>query len=219
MGGEGTADPGIERELKLDLDVGAALPALDDLPGVAEVAPLDDQALDATYWDTAAGDLLALGATLRRRTGEGAAARWTLKLPVVEAPGGVVAAQALARTEVELDDEAQDPPAALIERVRSVVAGPLAPVARLRSARRRLALRDGRGDLLAEVDDDVVTADVPGRPPLAFREVEVELGPGGAPALLVAVADRLRAAGATTADPRPKLARALAGEADRAEVR
>ena len=200
---------GLERELKLDLAPGVALPTLRGAGGVVDERDLPSQSLDAVYWDTPAGGLLAQGATLRRRTGEGRSARWTLKLPAGST--GATDDGTLARDELEVDDDAAEPPAALLDRLADVVAvEDLAPVARLRAERRRRALLDGGGAVVAEVDDDTVTAEVPGRDDRVFREVEVELGPDGGLDVLDAVAQRLRAAGARPADPRPKLARALA---------
>jgi inorganic triphosphatase YgiF len=195
-----------EQELKLDLAPGVPLPDLRAVPGVAAVASLDDQALDAEYWDTDDLALLRVGATLRRRTGGSSMPRWTLKVPAGASIGGRV----LDRIEHDVDDDATEPPARLRDEAAGVTDAPLAPVARLRTARCRVVLVDADGATLAEVDDDEVVVEVPGRPAVTFREVEVELGPSGSRAVLHAVDDLLHAAGATAADPTPKLARGLA---------
>lgn len=195
-----------EHELKLDLGAGVPLPPLDGVPGVAEVRPLDEQVLDARYWDTDDLALLRVGATLRRRTGGSSLPRWTLKVKAAPtADGGV-----LERLEHDVDDAAEVPPAVLVAEAAVVTTEPLAPVARLHTLRRRVVLVAADGAVLAEIDDDEVVVEVPGRPDLAFREVEVELGPAGAQGVLAEVADRLRRVGATPADPTPKLARGLA---------
>lgn len=195
-----------EQELKLDLAPGAPLPDLRGVPGVVAVEALADQQLDAEYWDTPELALLRVGATLRRRTGGSPVARWTLKVPAGASIGGRV----LDRLEHDVDDAATEPPARLRDEAATVTDGPLGPVARLRTGRRRVLLVDADGATLAEVDDDEVIVEVPGRPAVTFREVEVELGPSGSRAVLHAVDDLLRAAGATAADPTPKLARGLA---------
>ncbi|MFF7328771.1 CHAD domain-containing protein [Streptomyces sp. NPDC008150] len=177
---------------------------LPDLTGVAGVAAVRDEGvehLDATYYDTADQRLAAARLTLRRRTG-GRDAGWHLKLPV--APG--------VREEIHapLSDE---PPPALTALVRSRARElPLAPVVRLRTERDLRHLVDAEGALLAEASVDTVHAErLTGDGGTArWTEIEVELAPGGDPAFLDTVEERLREAGVRPADSPSKLARALA---------
>ena len=76
----GASQVEVERTFRLPAD-DTPLPDLAGLTGVAEVRVLDDEDLDATYYDTADLRLAARGVTLRRRTG-GRDAGWTLKLPL-----------------------------------------------------------------------------------------------------------------------------------------
>src|SRR3954451_8490066 len=70
----------VERTFRLP-DDDALLPDLAGITGVSSVRALDDEDLDATYYDTADLRLAAAGMTLRRRAG-GRAAAWPLRLPV-----------------------------------------------------------------------------------------------------------------------------------------
>ena len=96
----------------------------------------------------------------------------------------------------------------------------LEQVTELVTTRRRLVLRDAAKTACGELDDDLVT--VVGGPGdgLQFRQLEVELGPGGG-SVLPAVLGRLLGAGARI-NAEPKLARALgrpAGPGDSAAER
>lgn len=206
---------GRELEVKLEVPAGSAIDAaavpevvsLGSLAGVATAVVRPVRHLDATYWDTPTLDLLRRGATLRRRTGDGDVPRWTLKVPA----GATGTAGGLDRHEHDVDDPAEEPPAALVRRAEAVGAvGPLEVVARLVTDRTAVELADHDGGVLVEVADDRVRAEVPGRPPVAWRELEAELASGADDAVLEAVVGALRGAGAVPADPRPKLDRALA---------
>src|SRR5450755_4535379 len=70
-----------ETERKYELGPDARLPSLLDLPQVARESELDEQTLEAEYYDTADLRLVRAGVTLRRRRG-GSDAGWHLKLPV-----------------------------------------------------------------------------------------------------------------------------------------
>ncbi|HWW43894.1 MAG TPA: CHAD domain-containing protein, partial [Acidimicrobiia bacterium] len=91
----------------------------------------------------------------------------------------------------------------------------LEPVARLRTDRRRVELRDSDGKRMVEIDDDEVSVLVAGpdgrgrRVAARFRELEVELAGDGAISALEEVVARLRAAGAGAQDSTPKVVRAL----------
>ncbi|GHJ28335.1 hypothetical protein TPA0910_27680 [Streptomyces hygroscopicus subsp. sporocinereus] len=190
-----------EIERKYEATDGGGLP---DLAGVAGVAGALDQGvvtLDATYYDTPGRRLAADGITLRRRTGgdEG----WHLKLPV--GPD--------ARDEIRapLSDAL---PAGLAGLVRSRTRGAeLSPLVHLLSERTVRRLVDADGALLAVLSADRVTArrlaPEPGEP-VRWTEVEVELAPGGDPALLDALEPRLTDAGLRRSATPSKLARALA---------
>lgn len=207
-----------ELEVKLDVPGGAPLADgdvadvvdLDDLPGVARHEAPVRRTLDARYLDTPERSLLALGATLRRRTGDAGGARWTFKVPV-SAPARH---GALGRDEhdvdVDDDDDGDEPPPSLLRRLAAVTDVPgdaLVPIARLVTDRRAVVLVDDAGRGLVEVADDRVRAEV-GATVVAWREIEVEALTDD-PTLVDHVVARLRLAGAVDADPRPKLARAL----------
>ena len=209
----------VEKERKFDGLTGTDLPALDGLPGVAEVSTADTEELDAVYYDTADLRLLAHGVTLRRRTG-GHDSGWHLKLPV--GPD--------ERRELQLPLSAGGPgkvPRELKLRTRAYTRGEeLAPLVHLRTHRRRTLLLDGKRRSLAEVAQDAVSAQVLGTGPggrdsgagaSAWTEVEAELVEGR-PELLDAVEQLLRRAGLRRSASQSKLARALDAEKPAAEA-
>lgn len=193
------ADTVREIERKYEVPDGGRLPDLTGAAGVADVVDQGTATLDATYYDTADQRLAAHGVTLRRRTGGGDAG-WHLKLP----------AGPDARDEIRapLSDTLPAELAALVRsRVRDAA---LVPLVRLLSERDVRHLVDADGALLAELSADRVTArrltPEPGEP-VRWTEVEVELAPGGDPALLDALESHLTrggvrraAAGATAGD-------------------
>ena len=197
----------LEIEQKFDVDPGFERPSFAGLAGVTAAEPVLHH-LSATYFDTADGSLAASKITLRRRSGctdEG----WHLKLP----------ASAGARREVHapLGQAEREVPRELAARVAEVTGGqPLAPIATLDTERTVVTLHSGDGRVVAEVDDDLVTARrLPagdgaggGGAALRWREVEVEV-PVADPALQRAAADGLLAAGARPAGHGSKLARLL----------
>ncbi|GAA2337818.1 CYTH and CHAD domain-containing protein [Streptomyces cuspidosporus] len=200
------ADTVREIERKYEVPDGGRLPDLTGAAGVAEVVDRGTATLDATYYDTADQRLAAHGVTLRRRTGGGDAG-WHLKLP----------AGPDARDEIRapLSDTL---PAELAALVRSRVRdAELVPLVRLLSERDVRHLVDAHGALLAELSADRVTArrltPEPGEP-VRWTEVEVELAPGGDPALLDALESHLTRGGVRRAAAASKLARALAETAD-----
>jgi hypothetical protein len=85
----------------------------------------------------------------------------------------------------------------------------LRPVATLRTSRHTVDLIDQNGQRLAEVADDNVSILDGDRELGAFREVEVELMGEPDRALVDAVLEGLRVAGATVIDATPKYVRAL----------
>ncbi|WP_251150880.1 CYTH and CHAD domain-containing protein [Cellulosimicrobium sp. Marseille-Q4280] len=196
--------------------------------------------LDALYYDTPDLRLLARGITLRRRTG-GDDAGWHLKLP---APGDArdEERRPLGDDGDALPDQLPEPHAApqppddLVRLVAGLARrAPLVPVARLRTQRRVVVLRDARGAALVEVAEDRVATErlvaaaseedadaAPGtnaephrgRRTDAWREIEVEILPAGhetddPQALLDAVVDALVDSGAHAEPSGPKLSRAL----------
>jgi len=190
-----------EVERKFDADPGAALP---DLSGAAASVsePVESQ-LDATYYDTADGQLATRRITLRRRTG-GDDAGWHLKLPAGQDE----------RTEVRLPlgRAARTVPVVLVREVGAIIGDrPLMPIAILRTTRIERRLLGSDGNPLATIADDTVhgqrlrdhTDTV-----TTWREVEVELVDGDR-TLLDVVGDRLRAAGLTPSGSSSKLARVL----------
>jgi hypothetical protein len=70
-----------ETEKKYDFEPGARLPTLRGLPLVTQEDDLDEQTLEADYYDTAGLHLIRAGVTLRRRRG-GHDQGWHLKLPL-----------------------------------------------------------------------------------------------------------------------------------------
>lgn len=197
----------IERETKLDVPDGFAVPELDHvLDGVLAV-PAPAQSLRAVYYDTPDLRLARAGISVRFRTGEETrrgAGRWTVKLP--EGERGAV----LARREIDVRAPGRTVPDEVAGLVRGHVrSAPLAPVATLQTERHRIVLTSADGSALAELADDRVDV-LEGRTVARrFREVEVELRDGAPPALLPAVAARLRKAGAAKPGGTSKLVRAL----------
>jgi CHAD domain-containing protein len=202
------------------------------LPAVVQVREEAPEELDAIYYDTAELRLLTHGATLRRRSG-GHDAGWHVKLPGAKDSG---------RTEVHAPlnaGEAGAVPGELLRRVAVYArGGDLAPVAHLRTHRRRYLLLDERERCLAEVARDVVAAQTLGSrrqsgaraaaPGIGrarggpddggtrtritqWSEIEVELEDGGSD-LLRAAARRLDAAGWHPSPNAHKLDQALADE-------
>lgn len=191
----------VEVEIKLGADVDLVLPDLAGVPGVAATAQPDVQELVATYFDTPDLRLARVGITLRRRTG-GPDAGWHLKQPKVDD----------ARVEVRrpLGRATRTPPRALVDLVRVQVRDArLIAAATLTTHRVVVPLLDEDGAVVAEVADDRVEGQVPaGGDPVEWREIEVELVAGDR-ALLAAVVERLRQAGAAPASSSSKLARVL----------
>ncbi|MBB5957634.1 CHAD domain-containing protein [Saccharothrix tamanrassetensis] len=194
-----------ETERKYEAPPGVGLPELADLPGVAAAAGPEEQRLEAVYYDTADLRLARAGLTLRRRTG-GDDAGWHLKLPVDDD----------TREEVRLPAgrAAKHPPKELGSLVQVHARGDaLSPVARIQTTRQRWQLVDERGKLLAEVVEDLVSAqDVADESTVdTWREIEVELGERGDIALLDLVEERLARAGIVRSTSSAKLTRLLAG--------
>lgn len=178
-----------------------ALPRLD---GVVPGVRTDDSepvTVRVTYFDTADLRVVRSGAVLEYSSDEG----YRVRIP------NPVSDDVIERS---AEGDALLPPDEVVDLVRSRLrtAEP-APVARLRTLRRRVALRrfDG-GPLGAVTADEVSVLDgrrVAGR----FREVHVETVADAPAELLAAVVDRLRAAGAGPLDTTPQFVRVLGARA------
>jgi CHAD domain-containing protein len=192
-----------EVEDKYDVDAGFVMPNLGGLDDVDSVSEPQSDDLSAVYFDTPDYRLARHGITLRRRTG-GSDAGWHLKLP---ADGG--------RDEIQRPlGSAEQIPSELSQLVFARTRGlQLAPVARLLTTRVTRELFADDGVVLAELADDVVSAQVldpDGREVelTAWREVEVELVTGSRE-MLRQVGKLLQKAGAQPSVRPSKLAGVL----------
>jgi CHAD domain-containing protein len=186
-------DEVLERELKWDVDEHFALPRLDDIVAGADVER-STVALKSAYYDTADGDLQTHGVLLRRRDGDDDRG-WQLKVP--DADGRLEIRTGLS----------DSPPSELTDALTGMRLGkPLVNVATIRTRRDRYRITEPRRHrLCAEVADDHVRASIDHRL-LAWREIEVELGPE-ARSLPRGLTERLAKAGATPSRYPSKLAR------------
>ncbi|ANZ35589.1 CHAD domain containing protein [Lentzea guizhouensis] len=159
-----------ETERKYEAPSDASLPDLTDITGVATGPEEFD--LEATYFDTDDYRLARAGVTLRRRVG-GPDEGWHLKLPAGD--------DSRQELHAPLGRATKKPPKDLTSLVRAHTRGSdLSPVAQIKTNRRRWQLSNETGDMLAEVVDDVVTAQTMGSSTrtTSWREIEVELGTG-----------------------------------------
>src|SRR3954469_10614838 len=186
-------DDVLERELKWEVDEHFALPRLDDIVAGAGVERIT-VSLSSAYYDTPDGDLRTHGVLLRRRDGDDDTG-WQLKVP--DAEGRVEIRTALS----------DSPPPELTHALTGMRLGkPLVNVATIRTTRDRYRITDRKRDrLCAEVADDHVLASV-GHRLLAWREIEVELGPD-ARSFPRQLTERLTNAGARPSRYPSKLAR------------
>jgi CHAD domain-containing protein len=200
----------LEREAKLGASPELVLPEFTAVLPEVTVRPVESLVLDAVYYDTADLRLLRRGASLRRRSGEGAT-RWTLKMPSGDnASGGDNDGDgALVRREFDHASRSRQVPARLRSLITAYVrSAALEPVAHLRTTRRRLDI-EAIGGEAAELADDAVEVLVDGEVVARFREVEVEAADSNSGALVAAIVDALRQSGASAHDPTPKAARAI----------
>jgi CHAD domain-containing protein len=195
-----------ERELKLALPGRFALPTLyiDEIPlAVETLAPLT---LRATYYDTADLRLARHGVSLRYRTGEDSGPTWTVKVPASGSNG-----TALVRDELHFDGTRRDPPPDARAMVTAFARSePLVAVATLRTERRRFRLLFGDVPI-AEIDVDEVSVFEGRRVVSRFQELEVEALDDTLD--LDVLGQQLHRAGATDAEPIPKVVRALGSRA------
>ncbi len=189
----------LEEERKFDVDPEFTMPDLTGaLPAGARVVPRPPACLRATYYDTDDLRLARAGASLRYRRGD--ERPWTVKLPT-RVPG--------VRHEISRTGRPDTMPEELAALVTVYTRGaPLSAAAVLRSTRRVYELRDDAGELLAELDDDLVAVLDGGSVRSQFREIEVERHHGGRK-LLGRIGDALSAAGAISGQFTPKHVRAL----------
>jgi len=201
---EAEREPSSEREVKLSAAPGFNLPDLNLATEGVTAASEQEARLETAYWDTADLRLARWGVSLRYR----ARAGWTLKL------AGSASDGMLVRPELHFSGPARTVPRRALDLLQGYVrSGQLQPVARLSTWRRRVLL-ERAGQRLAEVVDDEVSVLEGRRVAARFREVEVELFPGG-DEILPSLLASLRTAGAGEPDPTPKHVRALGPAAQR----
>jgi CHAD domain-containing protein len=209
------------REIEVKLAVEGALELPDftsDGHGVVEVRELDSVTLRATYHDTDGLRLAHSGITLRWRSGDDQGSAWTLKLPVEES-------DATERREIRFEGGARSAPADARSLLTAYLRNQtLAPVARLRTVRKRWLLMGEREQELAEISYDEVSVLDGNRITGRFSEIEIE-GRSLDRAGVERLAEVFRGAGAVPAAPSPKLARAIgivpgaASERERLDLR
>jgi CHAD domain-containing protein len=195
-----------ETERKYEAPSDASLPDLTEITGVATGPEEFD--LEATYFDTDDYRLARAGVTLRRRVG-GDDEGWHLKLPAGE--------DSRQEVRVPLGRAVKQPPKDLSSLVRAHTRGSgLGPIAEIRTNRRRWQLTNGNGELLAEVVDDVVTAQTMGSSTTttSWREIEVELGESGDRKLLDTVEQHLGEAGIHPSSSKSKLSQVIGVKRD-----
>ncbi|GGH91518.1 CHAD domain-containing protein [Arthrobacter liuii] len=206
-----------EIEQKYDVDEDAEVPQLDTLPGVTRAGLPHTAVLEAVYFDTERHTLASHRITLRRRTG-GTDAGWHLKLPPLEADAS--GAEPQQRPELHAPLGQPDVvPDSLLARLQAYLRGQeVAPVVRLETSRTTHALYGEDGVHLADLADDLVTAELlhkgegggaaGGGQKQHWREWELELV-HGEPGLFGPAGKLLAKAGARPAGHASKLARAL----------
>lgn len=194
----GVGDPYLEREQKFDVPEDFCLP---ELPGATH----ETYRLRATYYDTDDALLQMQGVALRRRVG-GVDDGWHLKAP---RPDGKI--------ELHADVRPTRPPHEMTALTRGLrFDRPLHRRALLRTTREAYRLHTPDGELVAEVADDRVGAvNAATDENIAWREVEIELGPAGTSEDRTQLADLLTAAGARPARHASKYARAVGDAVDR----
>ncbi len=200
----------LEREVKFEADLAFVLPDLGEVVG--QIVRERDLDICTAYFDTAGFRLWRRGITLRHRTGEESGTGiWTVKLP---AHGD---GPTLDRTELTWMDRRESLPEEVTSLLRGITrSSPLREIVELVTRRRRLSLHDSAGMPLAELDDDTVTVRGGARDGVRFRQIELELGPGG-DALVGPVRKRLSHAGARPGGGQ-KLAKAVDLPAQESEV-
>ncbi|MBV9823355.1 MAG: CHAD domain-containing protein, partial [Actinobacteria bacterium] len=191
------------REIETKFDVAPDF-TLGDPAGLAPVGARVDSStvhLASTYHDTDGQHLLHSNLTLRRRSGDDDTG-WHLKVP-----------GAGFRTELHWPLDGNDrAPEELRDLIGPFTAGAdLRPTVTLRTVRTRHRIVDADGDLVFELADDEVRANSESAhaSTTRWRELEVELGPGGSGADLERMAGLLLRRGAFPSHSSSKLRRAL----------
>jgi CHAD domain-containing protein len=177
----------VEREVKLTVGAGFRLPPLHG-------SRLPETILTSVYYDTSDLRLARSRITLRHRT-QGRKRAWQLKLPLDS-----------GRREVEMRGKASTPPRPIRDLLFIHLQGEaLRPVTTLRTHRSGIRVGGSKG---VEVVLDEVAVLKQCSEVLMFREVEIEQLDRNS-ALVARLENRLRKAGATDHDGRPKMFRAL----------
>jgi CHAD domain-containing protein len=180
---------------------GFHLPQLNGLTDGIAADEGEPTVIELTYHDTQDLRLARAGVTLLYRGDDG----WVVTLGRETATG-----PQLRHDEHRFEGAAGQPPAAAVDLVRALVrTARVAPVARLRTRRRRVELHDASDKSLGEVLDDEVTVLASGRVAARFRELAVEVDDAAPEGLAEALFSRLRAAGAGPPDSNPNIVRAL----------
>ncbi len=220
-----------EIERKYDVDAAATVPDLTAADGIDAARHLEPVTLTAVYFDTANLDLAAHRMILRRREG-GPDEGWHIKKPAKEgrtelhwplgsSTAGSARGKAAAGTTLSAREAAGTAiPDEVLEPVRAIVRDrALSPLARISTVRTAVHLLDERGEAVAELADDAVSAsDVRGGTLRTWREWEVELLPAAPDTkkarsrLLDAIERVLLGAGATASSSVAKVAQALGAE-------
>src|SRR5262245_16714157 len=180
----------LERELKLDVELGFRLPRLLG-------RPLAPRVFVSTYHDTPDHRLARHGVTLRCRTEKGQH-HWQVKLP---------------RRAARLELESPGSPSRLPDELQRLLhvytrEAKLGPVATLRTRRVGVLVREHRKPVAEVVLDSVAVLDGR-RVKRRFREVEIELVGQGDERTLERIDTLLRESGATKSAGTPKVFRAL----------
>nr|MBF6557544.1 CYTH and CHAD domain-containing protein [Acidimicrobiales bacterium] len=163
----------LEREVKLRADLNFVLPDLRTVVGWS--ADQREQHFRTAYFDTAEFRLWQRRITLRHRAGDEAGdGTWTLKLPAHgEGP-------TLDRIESSWGGHRQLLPAEATRLLQGIARrSSFHQIVELDATRRRSILRDPGGVVCGELDDDIVTVLGGSRDGVRFRQIELELGPGG----------------------------------------
>jgi CHAD domain-containing protein len=180
---------------------GFQLPSLNGVADGIDATRAETSVIESSYYDTPDLRLARAGATLLYRDDDA----WVVTLGR-ETAGG----PPLPHDEHHFDGGRGEPPAEAVDLVRALVrTARVAPVARLRTRRRRVELHDPSGKPFAEVFDDEVTVLDAGRVAARFRELEVDVDDAAPDEFAATIVARLRAAGAGPPDQTPEIVRAL----------
>jgi CHAD domain-containing protein len=185
---------------------GFRIPDLRDAADGVGAEVVEPVTLESTYHDTPDLRLARGGVILRHRSDDG----WLLRFEPRDAPSGAPETTQTARGEHRFDGDETSPPDGALDLVRALVrTEKVAPVARLRTRRRRVELYDESGKTFGSITDDEVSVLKGRRVAARFRELEVDVDDAAPDALADVVVGRLHTAGAGPPDPTPKIVRAL----------